>query len=154
MIFSCSHQSSQVSPPLDNYDNRIEIILANNLLTNVFEGKLKTNECIEDTEDSELLLKTLQSRFEEVTDSYQAKLDNDSEIENLIKNCEVDCSCHFLQDLFKENEIQLNKKLSSELKKQLNGDKFKTCTEKHRREFCQSELFKKLDQEKESFKFD
>ena len=150
---SCTHQSRQAPTPspLNEMQN---IILANELLTKIYEGVLSPNKCIVDKEEAELLLKTLGPKFEEVVDQYQAKLDDDTEIENFVKSCGATCTCHFIQELFTQNEIKISKKLNTEIKTQISGQVFKACLVNYQLNFCQSELYLNLEKEKESFKLD
>lgn len=143
---------------LDNQTGLVEIdnqvIQSNTLLTKIYEGEIKPLRCIEDKEEAELFLRALASRFDTVSDDYQSKLDNQDEIKNLINNCESNCTCDFLEELLKENEIDLTPAQSAQFKKIKIKKVTETCTAQIEELFCQSQLFRELDKEKDLFKYD
>ena len=131
-----------------------KVIQSNTLLTKIYEGEIKPLSCVEDKEEAELFLRTLASRFDNVSDDYQSKLDDQDEIKNLINNCESNCTCDFLEELLKENEIDLTPAQSAQFKKIKLKKVTEVCSAQIEELFCQSQLFRELDKEKDLFKYD
>ncbi len=134
--------------------NISETLHAQELLLNIKDKKTETLPCIEDPEDAEILLKILDPQYEDVLDSYQAKLDDDTEIEKLIQNCENDCTCSFINSLLEENEIKLEKTVKKDLIRKISSKEFVTCSKEMTNNFCESSLYKKMEKEKSEFRPD
>jgi hypothetical protein len=153
--FSCAQHKdltfvNQTGPvEIDN-----QVIQSNTLLTKIYEGEIKPLGCIEDKEEAELFLRTLASRFDIVSDDYQSRLDDQDEIKKLINNCESNCTCDFLEELLKENEIDLTPAQSAQFKKIKFKKMTEACTAQIEESFCQSQLFRELEKEKDLFKYD
>jgi hypothetical protein len=131
-----------------------KVIQSNTLLTKIYEGEIKPLSCVADKEEAELFLRTLASRFDIVSDDYQSRLDDQDEIKNLINNCESNCTCDFLEELLKENEIDLTPAQSAQFKKIKFKKVTEACTAQIEESFCQSRLFRELEKEKDLFKYD
>ncbi len=154
-ILSCAQHEKTNRPDqiaVEEIDN--QVIQFNALLTKIYEGKIKPLSCIEDKEEAELLLRALASRFDSVTDVYQSRLDHQDEIQDLINNCESNCTCDYVEELFKENEIELSTPQSAQFNQIKAKMVSKNCTDQIQKIFCQSQLFRELDKEKDHFKYE
>ena len=154
-IGSCASSNSRApmaSPPIEISTS--ETLHAHELLLSIMDGKSETLPCIEDPEEAAILLKTLDPEYEEILDSYQAKLDDDKEVQQLIQNCEKDCTCLFINSLLEENEIPIEKAVKKDLKLKMSGERHIACSQKMTNQFCESSLYKKIEKEKLEFKLD
>lgn len=134
--------------------SRGELILATELLTKVFDEEMAPLACVPDTEEASLLLRTIRPRMEVVQDDLEAMLDNPKEIDELIKTCKENCTCHYIDELLREHQVTLNKtqkKLMNAVKTEKEQGR---CLSFIQETFCQSELYKTLDAEKADFSFE
>ena len=131
-----------------------EIILASKLLDKIFDKQMATIECIKDTDEAELLIRTLTPRLEVVQDDIEAQLDEPNEIEKLIKKCQDDCTCGHLDEIFKEHQVELSKVQKKAMKEKASEKEMSRCLNFAQTTFCQSELYKSLNEEKKDFSFE
>ena len=131
-----------------------EIILASKLLDKIFDKQMAPIECIKDTDEAELLIRTLTPRLEVVQDDIEAQLDEPNEIEKLIKKCQDDCTCGHLDEIFKEHQVELSKAQKKAMKEKASEKEMSRCLNFAQTTFCQSELYKSLNEEKKDFSFE
>lgn len=161
-IASCSSVKKTETTPVETTRKEVtpkefsrgELILATELLTKVFDEEMAPLACVPDTEEASLLLRTIRPRMEVVQDDLEAMLDNPKEIDDLIKNCKENCTCHYVDELLREHQVTLTKhqkKLMNAVKTEKEQGR---CLSFIQETFCQSELFKTLDAEKSDFSFE
>lgn len=131
-----------------------EVILTQTYLEKIYEKQTSLPTCIEDTEDAGLLLRTLGPRLEIAQDDFEAILDKDSDINQVIKTCELDCTCHYFDELLREHQVTLSKESKKILESKKSGKEKKRCLESIQKDFCNSEIYKTLNLEKSDFSFD
>ena len=107
-LVSCSMLESPKKDPLKEF-SKGEVILATQLLTKIYDQEMAPIKCVPDLDEAALLSRTLNPRMEVVQDDLEAMLDTDSEIESLIETCDQNCTCSFIDDLFRENLVVLKK---------------------------------------------
>ena len=133
---------------------RGEVILATQLLTKIFDGVMAPLACVPDAEEAELLLRTIRPRMEVAQDDTEAMLDNPKDVDELIKTCTANCTCEYVDELLREHLV----KLTPAQKKSLNAKKtekeLNRCMSYVQSTFCQSDLYKTLDEEKSDFTFE
>lgn len=161
LIISCTHrpQSASTSPsasPMNNQKdfNPGEVILANQLLTKIFDEEMGPLKCVSDKNEASLLLRTLRPRMEIAQDDLEAGLDSADEVNNMIKSCQQTCTCHFIDELFREHQVTLNKTQLKQFTPKKSKQELNRCMAFIQNTFCEGELFKSLDQEKIDFSFD
>lgn len=131
-----------------------ELILATELLTKVFDEEMAPLPCVPDIEEASLLLRTIRPRMEVVQDDIEAMLDNQTNINELIRGCKESCICQYVDELFREHQVRLTKnqiKLMSSKKSEKEQNR---CMSFVQETFCQSELYKTLNDEKADFSFE
>jgi len=150
-FYACAHKK-----PINQEQalTSAEIILANQLLEKIYSQESPLLECIDDVEDASLLQRTLNPLLETAQDEFEASLDDDSSLNRLVTNCDVDCTCSYLNDLIKEHQVILQKETSKALLKKMKSKNMFECTKKFSENFCKSKLFEKLDQEKNQFTYE
>jgi hypothetical protein len=131
-----------------------EIIISHTLIEKIFDKQMPPLACIEDVSEAELFLRTLTPRMEMVEDEIMATFDEPKRVEEILKTCEKECTCSFIMDLLKENEVSLSKKIKNDLspvklEKQLNK-----CLSFYSTSFCQSEIYQQLEIEKDEFNYE
>lgn len=156
LILSCSTSStsgklSRSEGPKD-FSPR-ELITSAGLLTKIYDEVLPPLSCVPDAQAAELLLRTIRPRLEVVMDDIEALLDQDSEIDALIRNCQSDCMCEFIDEVFREHQLALTKGQAQTLQKGIKGNE-KVCLSQRAETFCESTLFKELNKEKGDFSFE
>lgn len=161
-LVSCSSVNKTETTPVEKNKEAVapkefsrgELILATDLLMKVFDEEMAPLACVPDTEEASLLLRTIRPRMEVVQDDLEAMLDNQKEIDDLIKSCKENCTCHYIDELLREHQVVLNKNQ----KKIMNAVKTEKeqgrCLSFIQETFCQSDLFKTLDSEKSDFSFE
>jgi len=153
-LFSCSSIGQKKKVELTKDFSPGEVILANQLLNRIFETEMSLLACVPNIDEAALLLRTLTPRMELVQDDIEATLDNPEAIEKLVNSCQNSCTCHYLDDLFREHQVVLSK----EMKKKFESDKkqktLNSCLSYVQETFCHSEIYKTLNSEKEEFTFD
>lgn len=133
---------------------RGEVILATELLVKIFDKEMAPLDCVPDTDEASLLLRTIRPRMEIVEDDMGALLDQKEEVKNLINTCDQNCTCVYVDDLLREHLVPLSKDERTLLTKKRNKKEISRCLNYARETFCQSELYKALSIEKEDFSFD
>jgi|SRR5690606_32641569 len=155
LIFSCSFTSNQRVSRDDapkDFSPR-ELITSAQFLTKIYDEQMPPLSCVQDTDSAELLLRTLRPRLEVVVDDIEAILDQDHEVNSLITNCQSDCTCEFIDEVFREHQLTLTKSQTRTLMKGIKANEG-VCLEGRAKSFCESALFKELDKEKEDFSFE
>lgn len=130
-----------------------ELITTTQMLTKIYDGDMKHLSCVPDQPEAELLLRTLRPRMEVVIDDIEALFDQDQEINSLVNNCKTDCTCEFIDELFREHQIALTKAQSKNITQGIAENK-KSCLSQRAKTFCSSTLKKELDKEKSDFSFE
>lgn len=131
-----------------------EVILGTQLLQKIYDQEMAPLICVDDTDEAALLLRTIRPRMEVVQDDLEAKLDSTVEVDQLIKSCEKNCTCSFLDDLFKEHQVSLNKKQKASFTPTKVEKETNRCLSYIQTTFCKSELYLELNKEKVDFSFD
>jgi hypothetical protein len=152
-LLSCSTKETPMKDRSKEY-SKGEIILASKLLDKIFDKQMAPIECIKDTDEAELLIRTLTPRLEVVQDDIEAQLDEPNEIEKLIKRCQDDCTCGHLDEIFKEHQVELSKAQKKAMKEKASEKEMSRCLNFAQTTFCQSELYKSLNEEKKDFSFE
>jgi hypothetical protein len=162
LITACSSASknkvdeaSTASPNVTTKEfSRGELILGTQLLTKIFDGEMAPLECVPDTDEAGLLLRTIRPRMEVVQDDMEALLDDPKEVDNLIKTCQQNCTCASVDELLREHLVALTKNQQKLLNAKKTEKETNRCLSFVQTTFCQSELFKTLDQEKADFTYE
>jgi hypothetical protein len=131
-----------------------EVILANQFLTKIFDGEIAPIDCVASGDEASLLLRTLRPRMEGVEDDLQASLDDQSAVKKLVGNCQLDCTCHYVAEIIRENNVNLEKQQASALKNKTTPKELNRCLEPLKANFCSGKLYQVLDQEKSDFTYD
>lgn len=131
-----------------------ELILGTELLTKIFDEEMSPIQCVKDAQEAEILLRTIRPRMEVVQDDIEAVLDNPVEVQKLIKSCDKNCTCGFVDEILREHLVTLTKTQRKELNAKKTDKELVRCMNYVQSTFCQSELFKTLDQEKAEFTFE
>lgn len=155
LILSCSttkdYRASREDAPKD-FSPR-ELITSAQMLTKIYDEQMPPLSCVSDTDSAELLLRTLRPRLEVVVDDIEVVLDQDHEVSSLINNCQNDCTCEFIDEIFREHQLTLSKRQVKTLSKGIKANEG-TCLKARAENFCNSVLFEELDKEKEDFSFE
>lgn len=133
---------------------RGELILATELLTKIFDGEMAPLECVPDTDEASLLLRTIRPRMEIVQDDIEAMLDDKIELDKLINECRENCTCFYLDGVFREHLVNLSKAQKKILYAKKPDNEQNKCLNFVKDTFCQSELYKTLNVEKGDFSFE
>lgn len=155
-VFSCSteRKSDTVNVPPQKDFSRGEIIIATELLTKIFDGEMAPLDCVPDTDEASLLLRTIRPRMELVEDDLEAILDQESEVKDLIARCEQSCTCAYVDDLLREHLVTLSKADRKALNEKKTEKEINRCMSFIQSTFCQSELYRALNAEKADFSFE
>ena len=151
---SCSMLDTPPKPNATKDFSRGEIILSTQLLNKIFDLEMAPISCIPDVDEASLLLRTINPRMEVVQDDLEAMLDNEAEIKALIEDCDQNCTCSFIDELLRENQVYLDKSTSEKLNTKHKQKDLNSCLNYVKETFCDSELFKELSNEKSNFSFD
>jgi hypothetical protein len=111
-------------------------------------------ECVPNSDEAGLLLRTLRLRMEVIEDDIEASLDDDEKVTQLIETCQNNCICSYVEDLLKEHQVDLSPSLKKSLQKKNSPKEISRCLNFARTTFCQSELYKELNKEKVDFSFE
>ena len=152
-FISCSSTVVKNAPPAKEF-SRGEIILANKLLDKIFEKQMAPIECVNDPDEAELLLRTLTPRLEVAQDDVEALLDGPTEIDTLIESCTADCTCGYIDELMKEHQVELTRKQRKSLLQKASEKELSRCLNYAQKTFCQSDLYKALNEEKKDFNYE
>lgn len=156
LLVSCS-TSKPVAPsvPVQVKEfSRGEVILATQLLAKIFDQEMAPLACVPDTDEASLLLRTIRPRMEVVEDDIGALLDNPQEVTNLIKSCDQNCTCGYIDDLLREHLVVLSKNERKLMNSKKSEKDINRCLSYVQTTFCQGELYKELNKEKADFSFD
>lgn len=124
------------------------------LLMKIFDQEMAPLKCVPDTEEASLLLRTLAPRLEAVQDELEAKLDQEPEVKEMVQKCEQNCTCEYLDDLLREHLVSLSPEVRRTLDQKKKQKDLGTCLNYLQGTFCNSDLYKALDQEKKDFSYD
>lgn len=144
---------AKVAPPPKEFAPG-EVVLAQQLLNKIFDQDMATLACVPDTEEAALLLRTIGPRLEMVQDDFEAKLDVATDIEGLIEVCDQNCTCQYIDDLFREHLVMLTKPQRKNLDQKKKIKDLNSCLNYAQSTFCQSELYQALNKEKIDFSFE
>lgn len=159
-LISCStnkkSNTSEVSPRKETPKefSRGELILATDLLTKIFDEEMAPLSCVPDMEEASLLLRTIRPRMEMVQDDIEAMLDNQTNINELIRECKESCICYYVDELFREHQVGLTKTQKKMMLLRKSEKEQNRCMSFVKETFCQSDLHKTLNQEKADFSFE
>lgn len=144
-------ESSQIST---KEFSRGELILGTELLTKIFDGEMSPIACVPNSDEAELLLRTIRPRMEVVQDDLEAMMDRPKDVANLIKTCNQNCTCGYVDELVREHLVNLTKSQRKELNRKNSDKELVRCLNYVQNTFCGSELYKTLNQEKAEFTFE
>lgn len=134
--------------------SRGELILGTELLTKIFDGEMSPIECVPTTDEAELLLRTIRPRMEVAQDDLEAMMDDLEAVDDLIKTCDQNCTCGFIDELVREHLVNLTKNQRKILNSKKSDKELSRCMNFVQTTFCQSELYKTLNHEKSEFTFE
>jgi hypothetical protein len=153
ILISCSQLTPPQNPSHPKDFQAGEIINANELLTKIFEQQTATIDCVPSIDEASLLLRTLSPRMELVQDDFEALLDDEGKVTGLIKECDLHCTCGLIDDLIREHMVPLDKKLKRLLDHHIRNSTNRVCMNQFKEKFCQSDLYRTINQEKEDFTY-
>lgn len=153
LLISCSTIEAPPRAQVSKEFSRGEVILATQLLTKVYDQEMAPIKCVPDLDEAALLLRTITPRMEVVQDDLEAMLDDDSEIKNLVETCDQNCTCTFIDELFREHLVNLDKKIRTTLDMKKKQKDLNSCLNYVKETFCESELFKEMNLEKVDFSY-
>ena len=159
LCMSCSTTVKKETPkaqpkPVPREFSRGELILGTELLPKIFDEQMAPLSCVPDHDETSLLLRTIRPRMEVVQDDMEALLDDPKEVDQLIKTCDQNCTCGFVDELLREHQVPLSKIQKKLLNTKKSEKELNRCMSFVQNTFCESDLFKTLNQEKEDFSFD
>ena len=154
ILASCSMVEKPQAPQVPKEFSRGEIILGTQLLTKIFDQEMAPIKCVPDIDEASLLLRTIHPRMEMVQDDLEAMLDDQTQVDELINNCEKNCTCHYLDELFREHLVVLDKKSRGTLDNKRKQKDLNSCLNYIKETFCEGELYKELNKEKADFSFE
>lgn len=134
--------------------SRGELILGTQLLTKIFDEEMAPLTCVPDHDEASLLLRTIRPRMEVVQDDMEAMLDDPKDVDELVKTCNQNCTCGYVDELLREHQVSLSKNQRKILNTKKTDKELNRCMSFVQSTFCDSDLFKTLDQEKADFSFD
>lgn len=154
LVVSCAQVKAPENPAASKTFSKGEVIMATELLVKVFDQEMAPLKCVPDTEEASLLLRTIRPRMEVVEDDLEASLDNSKEVTELIASCDQNCTCQYLDDLFREHQVILGEKDKKNLALKNTEKELNRCMNFAQSTFCQSELYSELNKEKADFSFE
>lgn len=131
-----------------------ELILATDLLSKIFDQEMAPLKCVPTIDEASLLLRTIRPRMEVVQDDMEAMLDDPNDVAELINTCDQSCTCGYVDELVREHLVNLTKNQRKELNVKKSEKELNRCLNYVQSTFCQGELFKTLNMEKEDFSFE
>ncbi len=134
--------------------SRGELILGTELLTKIFDQEMAPLECVPTVDEASLLLRTIHPRMDIVQDDMEAMLDDPKEVAEMIKTCEQNCTCGYVDELLREHLVNLTKAQRKTLNAKRNEKALNKCLNFVQSTFCQGELYKTLNAEKADFSFE
>jgi hypothetical protein len=84
----------------------------------------------------------------------EAMLDDPKEVSALINTCDQNCTCGYVDELLREHLVSLTKSQKAVLNRKKSEKELNRCLNFIQTTFCESELYKTLDKEKEDFSFE
>ena len=153
-LIACAQVKAPENPAATKTFSRGEVIIATELLVKIFDQEMAPLICVPDTDEASLLLRTIRPRMETVEDDLEATLDNSAEVSDLIRSCDQNCTCQYLDDLFREHQVILGKKDKELLQSKNTEKELNRCMNFAQSTFCQSELYRELNKEKADFSFE
>lgn len=154
VLLACAQIKAPENPDKAKIFSNGEVIIATELLVKIFDQEMAPLKCVPDTDEASLLLRTIRPRMEMVEDDLEASLDNTAQVSELIRNCDQNCTCQYLEDLFREHQVILNKKDKEALGVKNTEKELNRCMNFAQSTFCQSELYRELNKEKADFSFE
>lgn len=151
---SCSMIEKQSSPHIPKEFSRGEVILGTQLLSKIYDQEMAPLKCIKDLDEASLFIRTLNPRMEIVQDDLETMLDNKEQLNELIQECDKNCTCSFVDELLREHLVVLSKELRKSLRAKNKQKDLNACLNYVRETFCKSELYLELNKEKVDFTFD
>lgn len=143
-----------VETPRPKEFSRGELILGTELLTKIFDQEMAPLECVPTLDEASLLLRTIHPRMDVVQDNMEAMLDDLEEVAELIKTCDQNCTCGYVDELLREHLVNLTKAQRALLNRKKNDKALNKCLNYVKSTFCMGELYKTLDAEKADFSFE
>lgn len=134
--------------------SRGELILGTELLTKIFDLEMAPIECVKSIDEAEILLRTIRPRMEVAQNDLEAMMDNSEEVQDLIKTCDQNCTCGYVDELVREHLVNLTKTQRDILNEKISGKELARCMNYVQTTFCESELYKTLNHEKSEFTFE
>ncbi|MFP5385625.1 MAG: hypothetical protein ACLGHN_06065 [Bacteriovoracia bacterium] len=131
-----------------------ELILGTELLTKIFDEEMAPISCVPDTDEAEILLRTIRPRMEVVQDDLEATLDNPGAVDHLVKTCDQNCTCGYVDELLREHLVKLTRAQRKLLNSKKTDKELIRCLNYVQTTFCDSELYKTLNKEKAEFTFE
>lgn len=153
-VLSCAQVKAPENPAAKKSFSKGEVIIATELLVKIFDQEMAPLKCVPDTEEAALLLRTIRPRMETVEDDLEASLDHPGQVADLIASCDQNCTCQYLDDLFREHQVILSEKDKKALGSKNTEKELNRCMSFAQSTFCQSDLYRELTQEKADFSFE
>lgn len=153
-LAACSSVEKPVNPAAPKEFARGEVILATQLLAKIFDQEMAPLNCVPDTDEASLLLRTIRPRMEVVEDDMEALLDDPAEVDKLIKTCDQSCICGYVDDLLREHLVTLTKPQQKMLNQKKTDKELNRCMNFAQSTFCQGDLYRELNREKADFSFE
>jgi hypothetical protein len=155
LSMACAQLKNQPSPPLAPKDfSQGELIMGTQLLAKIFDEEMAPLECVPDSDEAALLLRTIQPRMEVMLDELESKLDNNERVDDLIKNCPQSCSCPYIDDVLREHQVGMSKSQQKMMQANKSQKQINRCLNYMQETFCKSELYQELNKEKAHFSFE
>lgn len=158
LISACSTVKKTDPPPVVKAQpkefSRGELILGTELLTKIFDQEMAPLACVPTVDEASLLLRTIHPRMDVVQDDMEAILDDPKEVAELIKTCDQNCTCGYVDELLREHLVNLTKAQRKMLNAKKNDKALNKCLNFVQSTFCQGDLYKTLDSEKADFSFE
>lgn len=131
-----------------------ELILGTQLLTKIFDQEMAPLACVPTIDEAELLLRTIRPRMDIIQDDMEALLDDPREVNDLINTCDQNCTCGYVDELFREHLVLLTPDQRKILNKKKDEKEVNRCLSFVQATFCQSDLYKTLNTEKVDFSYE
>ena len=131
-----------------------ELILGTQLLTKIFDQEMAPLECVPSIDEAALLLRTIRPRMDVVQDDLEALLDDPREVNDMVNTCNQNCTCGYIDELFREHLVELSKDQQQKLNKKKNELEINRCLSYVQATFCESDLYRTLNSEKVDFSFE
>ncbi len=154
LVSSCSMMTPVSNPNQPETFSKGEVILTTQLLTKIFDEEMAPLKCVPDIDEASLLLRTINPRMEMVQDDYEADLDDPQAVKKMVQNCDLDCTCQYVEDLLKEHIVSIEKDLKIVLAKKNKQKDLNACLNFAKETFCESDIFKALTREKIDFNYE